>query len=200
MKETEAYLEKFERFEKQATHPSWVFPLRKAGIARFAELGFPTLKHEDWRFTNVAPIAKLPFNPVFEAARNGLSSNTISKFTIGSLPARRLVFLNGHYQADLSPVGPKEQGVTITNLAAALASDSGLIEKHLGRYARGENNPFTALNTAFFQDGAFVHLSAGRKIEKPIHLVFISTSTEPGSTSQPRNLIIAEKGSQATIL
>ena len=59
----ETYLQRFEKFEKEPRQPSWVFPLRKAGIARFAELGFPTLKDEDWRFTNVAPIAKLPFKP-----------------------------------------------------------------------------------------------------------------------------------------
>ena len=57
---TEPYLQKFDKFEKEAKQPSWVFPLRKAGLARFAELGFPTLKDEDWRFTNVAPIARLP--------------------------------------------------------------------------------------------------------------------------------------------
>jgi len=68
MKETDPYLAKFERFENEAKQPSWLFPLRKAGIARFAELGFPTTRHEDWRFTNVAPIAKLPFRPVFDQA------------------------------------------------------------------------------------------------------------------------------------
>ena len=69
MKETDPYVETFERFEAQAKQPAWVFPLRKAGITRFAELGFPTLQQEDWRFTNVAPIAKLPFKPVFEVSR-----------------------------------------------------------------------------------------------------------------------------------
>ncbi|HVV71842.1 MAG TPA: hypothetical protein VHI52_10145, partial [Verrucomicrobiae bacterium] len=72
MKETEPQLEKFERFEKRAQQPAWVFPLRKAGIARFAELGFPTLQDEDWRFTNVGSIAKLPFRPVFEPPKGAV--------------------------------------------------------------------------------------------------------------------------------
>ena len=76
---TEPYLQKFDKFEKEAKQPSWVFPLRKAGLARFAELGFPTLKDEDWRFTNIAPIAKLPFQPVFAASRNGLSAADLAK-------------------------------------------------------------------------------------------------------------------------
>src|SRR5213079_1021118 len=101
MKETDPYLAQFERFENEAKQPSWLFPLRKAGISRFAELGFPTIKQEDWRFTNVLPITKLPFKPVFAAARNGLTPDTISKFTFGRLTAHRLVFVNGHYVADL---------------------------------------------------------------------------------------------------
>ena len=90
MKETEPHLEKFERFEQQAKHPAWVFPLRKAGLARFAELGYPTLKDEDWRFTNVAPITKLPFEPVFEPAANDSTCGAVGQFTFGRLAARRL--------------------------------------------------------------------------------------------------------------
>src|SRR6266568_440215 len=90
MKETDARLAKFERFEKEAKQPSWIFRLRKAGIARFAELGFPTLKDEDWRFTNVAPIAKLPFEPVFETRRDGLSADAIARFTFGQATLTRL--------------------------------------------------------------------------------------------------------------
>src|SRR5262249_37343347 len=150
-------LRKFERFEHESKHPSWVFPLRKAGLARFAEMGFPSLQDEDWRSTNIAPIAKLPFKPVFEA-RNGVSAETISKFVFGAAAGRRLVFVNGCYAADLSSPGPQETGLAVGSLAEALKNDSGLIESHLGRYATGEDNPFTALNTAYFQDGAFIHL------------------------------------------
>ena len=62
-RETDPYWEKFEGMNLESKHPSWVFPIRKAAISRFAELGFPTTNDEDWRFTNVAPIARLPFKP-----------------------------------------------------------------------------------------------------------------------------------------
>ncbi len=201
MKETDPYLEKFERFEEQAKQPAWVFPMRKAGIARFAELGFPTLQQEDWRFTNVAPIAKLPFKPVFRASSNNLTREGIAEFTFGSLAASRLVFVNGHYVEELSSsAGPQPQGVIVSSLAAALAGDTGLIKEHLARYAQGEDNPFVALNAAFFQDGGFVYVPAGKRLEAPVHLLFISTASEAGATSHPRNLIIAEKASQVTVL
>src|SRR5205814_6273423 len=103
--DTDPHLAQFERFETEPKQPSWLFPLRKAGMARFAELGFPTLRDEDWRFTNVTPIAKLPFKPVFEAARDGLTRERVARFTFGELPAHRLVFVNGHYSAELSSPG-----------------------------------------------------------------------------------------------
>ncbi len=200
MKEADQYVETFERFEAQAKEPAWIFPLRKAGIARFAELGFPTLQQEDWRFTNVAPIAKLPFKPVLQASRDGLTQEAIAKFTFGRLAASRLVFVNGHYAPELSEPGSQPEGVVVSSLAAALADNAELVKRHLAQSAQGEGNAFAALNAAFFQDGGFVYVPAGRRVEAPIHLLFISTAKEPGATAHPRNLIVAEKGSQATVL
>src|SRR5215208_6973609 len=155
MKETEPYLQKFERFESETKQPGWVFPLRKAGIARFAELGFPTLQDEDWRFTNVTPIAKLPFKPVDDLAADSVSPETVKQFTFGALDATRLVFINGHFAPRLSVLPAPTPGVTISNLASALTNESAFLEKHLGRYADTEKNSFSALNTAFFSDGGF---------------------------------------------
>ena len=90
-KQTEPQLRQFERFENQPKQPAWVFPLRKAGISRFAELGFPTLKDEDWRFTNVAPIATSPFKPIFEPRTNDLNRDSLARFAFGGLPSTRLV-------------------------------------------------------------------------------------------------------------
>jgi len=199
MKETDPYLEQFKRFEGEDAQPSWLFPLRKAGLARFAELGFPTLKDEDWRFTNVAPIAKLPFKPVFDASTNGISATALAKFTFGNLNGPRLVFVDGHFAKEFSTV-QTVKGAEVTNLGAALASESTFLEKHLGRYVSIEKNAFAALNTAFFQDGAFIHVQPGVAVAEPIRLFFISTGKEAGATTHPRNLIIAEKQSRLTVI
>src|SRR3954453_21002463 len=122
MKETDPYLEKFERFEKQPTTPAWVFPLRKAGISRFAELGFPTLKDEDWRFTNVAPILDLPFKPILAPTANGIKPELLSRLAFSFLPSTRLVFLDGLWVEKLS--SPRPTGVKAVSLAAALTDDS----------------------------------------------------------------------------
>ena len=194
------YLAKFERFEKQAKHPAWLFPLRKAGMARFAELGFPTPKHEDWRFTNVAPIARLPFRPAFDGDAQGVNSEALSQFTFARVPGPRLVFVNGQFAKELSTLGPVPAGVKLANLVAALASDPALLEEHLGRHARIEDAAFAALNTAFFQDGAFIFVPDGVEVPEPVRLLFVSTGKEAGATTHPRNLIIAGKQSRVIVI
>ena len=89
MMENGPYLEKFEQFEKGAKDPAWVRVARKAGISHFVELGFPTLQDEDWRFTNVAPIAKLPFEPVFEPTRDAVAAKALNQFTFAGLSGSR---------------------------------------------------------------------------------------------------------------
>ena len=197
---TGPYLEKFGRFENESHVPAWLFPLRKAGISSFAEQGFPTLHDEDWRYTNVAPIARLPFHPVFEPAPNGNTAAALDRLAFANVDAHRLVFVDGHYSEKLSALRPLPAGVRATNLASALASDSALLEKHLGRYARVEDNAFAALNQAFFLDGAFIHVPANVTVPIPIQLVFISSAPTAGATVHPRNLIIAEANSRLTVI
>jgi len=199
MNETESHLEKFSRFEKSTRQPAWFAPARKAGLARFAEQGFPTLKDEDWRFTNVAPIAKLSFKPTLAEAAPDLNQKALAAVPLMNLPAHRLVFLNGHCVHSLCTV-TAPSGVTISSLAVAMEQSRAALEPHLAQYAQTEKNPFTALNTAFFQDGAFIHLPKGHVLDLPVHLVFVSTSRESGATAQPRNLVVAEAGSQAIIM
>jgi len=200
MKASDPYLARFEdAFEREgaARGPAWLYPIRKAGISRFAEIGLPTVQHEDWRFTNVAPIGRLPFKPVVEAQEENVD---LKHFHFLGIPSSRLVFVNGHYSKRLSSVLPQEAGVQIGSLAAALASDGALLQKYLARFANGDENGFSALNTAFFSDGAFIHVPAGKTVREPVHLLFVSTASEAGAAIYPRNLIIAERDSKLTVI
>jgi Fe-S cluster assembly protein SufD len=185
---------------ESASQPKWLAPLRKAGLAQFSELGFPTLQDEDWRFTNVAPIEKLTFTPAKEAAVNGAESKLLSEAAFTKLPGNRLVFVNGFYSAKLSSLEKIPNGVRIENLSATLAKDSALIEKHFGKYANTANNSFAALNQAFFSDGAFIFIPKGVEVAEPIQLIYISSAKQNGETIQPRNLIIAEANSKLTVV
>jgi Fe-S cluster assembly protein SufD len=197
MKHADPHLAAFEQWERhRAAEPAWLINLRKGGMARFSEIGFPTLRHEDWRFTNVTPIARLPFNPAFEPRD---AEADVKHFNFANLDVTRLVFLNGHFSPQLSTISQAD-GVKIESLARVLESDGALVQKHLGRHARIEQNAFTALNSAFFTDGAFIHLAPGQIVPRPVHLLFVTTGAEPGAASHPRNLIIAEHDSRATII
>ena len=196
---TDLLVGKFSQAES-ATQPKWLAPVRKAGIAGFAEMGFPKLSDEDWRFTNIAPIAQLPFTLAAQVAVNGAESKLIAESVFDKLPGHRLVFVNGFFCAKLSHIKPVSGGARIENLATTLVKDSALIEKHLGKYAHTANNTFASLNQAFFTDGAFIFVPQGVEIAEPIQLIYISSAKQIGETILPRNLIIAEANSKLTVV
>jgi Fe-S cluster assembly protein SufD len=109
----------------------------------------------------------------------------------------RVVFVNGFYAPELSAI---PAGVTVGNLAEALVRAPEEIEAHLGRHAAFENHFFTALNTAFFHDGAYLRVPAGQVIEEPIHLIHLSLLGDEGALVSARNLIVAGENSQVTIV
>jgi Fe-S cluster assembly protein SufD len=197
---TELLVEKFSQFEAAPHQPKWLLPVRQAGLAGFAELGFPKLSDEDWRFTNIAPIANLPFQLAREVGVNGAETKLTDESAFAKLSGHRLVFVNGFFSAKLSSLKPVSGGVRIENLFTALAKDSALIEKHLGKYARTANNTFAALNQAFFTDGAFIFVPAGVEVAEPVQLIYISSAKQNGEVILPRNLIIAEANSKLTVL
>ena len=196
---TELLVAQFARLET-AAQPRWLLPVRKAGIASFAEQGFPTLHDEDWRFTNVAPIAKLHFRCATPAAVNGAEPAALEAAAFTKLGGHRLVFVNGYFSAKLSSGAPVSGGARIESLSAALAQDAALIEKHLGKYARTLGNPFAALNQALFSDGAFIYAPRGVEVAEPVQLIYVSSANKSGETILPRNLIIAEANSKLTVV
>ena len=202
MKETDQPLEQFGRFERDgdAHQPAWLYPVRKAGLARFAELGYPTRRHEDWRFTNVEPIAQRPFQPVWDLKDAAVSSKALQSLPFAKLDGHRLVFINGHFSPSLSTIRKEEEGVQILPLSSAWDAQSELLQRHLARHPGNADNPFASLNDAFFTDGALIHVAKGKSAAAPIQLVFLATTAEPGAVSHPRVLVVAEDGSQVTVL
>ncbi|HTZ99839.1 MAG TPA: Fe-S cluster assembly protein SufD [Candidatus Aquilonibacter sp.] len=194
------YLEGFTGLEKSAPSRQlpWLRKLREDGFARFAEKGFPTIRDEDWRFTNLSAISQTPFRLVRES-RHLPSQADIAPYHVEGA-ACRLVFLDGRFAPELSSVGILPGGVTVASLAAEIAQRPAAVEPHLGRYLDIQRDPFSALNTAFIEDGAFVHIPKGIVLEGPVHLLFISMGHDAPSVSHPRNLIVAEENSQATII
>ena len=111
-----------------------------------------------------------------------------------------MVFVNGHFRADLSRTGTLPGEATATSLTAALTEGSALLQQHLGQHAGINTNAFAALNQAFFTDGAFIQVPAGVTLNEPVQLIFISSSQQPAATSHPRNLIVAGPHSRLTVV
>jgi len=197
----ELYLETFEEFDQASRQqPAWLRSIRRQAFARFAEAGFPTTHDEDWRFTNVAPIARTSF----ELARDGVaqvSAADLEPFlprSFGAGPACQLVFVNGHFAPQLSPMAALPPGVKVGSLAEEIIRNPGELEPHLARYADIRRDAFCAFNTAFIEDGAYVRIRRGTVLERPIYLLFVSTARAP-SMAHPRNLMVAEEDSQAAV-
>jgi Fe-S cluster assembly protein SufD len=196
----ESYLENFNEFEKLAAghHLPWLRKLRQNAFARFCEAGFPNTHDEDWRFTNVSAIAQTAFR-LTRNRRVRLSRQELEPYQVAGV-ACQLVFVNGHFARELSLLGKLPNGVKVSSLAGEIADNPGATEPHVGRYLDVGRDAFCALNTAFVEDGAYVHIPRGTLLEDPIYLLFVSTADDAPSMSHPRNLIVAEEDSQATFV
>jgi Fe-S cluster assembly protein SufD len=194
-----AYQSDFERLISGplTAEPQWLARFRRESLDRFESLGFPTMKNEDWHFTSVAPIADRVFHP---SEGKALSREILASFQLPQLGGPTVTFVNGHYSAELSTKLDEESGVSFESTADAIRRDSGeSLRQQLGTIAVPASSAFTALNSAFFRDGAVLRLTRNAVVDAPIHLVFIAAGGD-GSVSHPRNLIVADAHSQATIV
>lgn len=184
--------------DRFSAEPAWLRVRREFAFERFSRLGFPTTHDEEYKYTNLAPIARADFR-LASPASVPVSRERVESLALG-LTGPRLVFVDGYYRADLSKLRSLARGLRVENLAAALANDASLLETYLTRQANPENHALLALNSAFFQDGALIQIPDGMVLAEPIHLLFLSTAAEPNRVSHPRLLIVAGRDSEASVV
>ncbi|MFH1017858.1 MAG: Fe-S cluster assembly protein SufD [Pseudomonadota bacterium] len=177
----------------------WVTALRRSGADIFRQRGFPTTQDEEWKDTNVVSLSEIGFGPA-PSAQLGIVPGYISSLRVGEARGPRLVFINGSFRPDLSDVRKLPPGVTVASLRGVLRSRPGELRNLLGRCANVASSPFTAVNAALFIDGAFLRIGRGVALENPIELSFLSVSNGVPVFSHPRNLIVAEEGSKASVI
>jgi Fe-S cluster assembly protein SufD len=194
----------FEEFERagQGNTPSWVQALRKGGIAHFAELGYPTTDHEEWRFTNVAPIARTAW--MLPDGSGKATEKDVVTNIFPDVPGKRIVFVDGRFSRELSskdlPGAQAASGLRVQSVHEAVRSTNPLVMHSLARYARYDENSFVALNTAFVNDGAVIIAPARFVAPEPIYILYISTASKPNTVTHPRTLIIAQRDSQLKVI
>jgi Fe-S cluster assembly protein SufD len=190
------YQANFARFEEElgSDANSSFHALRKAALERFLKLGFPGPRDEDWKFTNLATLAKTPFKSVAANTQHDLTLADLEETTFSLGGMHRLVFVDGNFEPELSASAGLPKNVVVGSLDAWRER----AEPHLGKYASFANHAFIALNTAFIADGAFVELPPGTVVEKPICILFVSTLD--GTVTHPRCLIRVGANSEVRIV
>src|SRR5437867_2948916 len=189
--------------EKHANEPSWLRELRQSAFQQFASAGFPGVDLEEWKYTNVAPIARTKFRPVLAANGTQLAKrNAMAPFTYTETRDSAFVFVNGIFRKDLSSRKALPEDVIALDLGEALqrADYETSIRESLEHY--GEANSFTLLNTALFAGGLFIKIPAHFEVGPAIQLQFISEPVKGDAPAAafPRVLIIGERNSAATIV
>ena len=201
------YLTDFRALGESVEQPEWLQDLRRKAFEHFQETGFPSARrgNEPWKYTNVAPVAEAEF---------ALASPPEHEPAVEELEAaapwctvwHELVFVNGHHSVALSESPathePREglRGAIVRPLAEAAVSHEDLVRKHLGGHAPYDYDGFTALNTAFLQDGSFLYVPDGQEIPTHIHLVFVTAAAGRPVATYPRTLIVAGRESKVTVV
>jgi Fe-S cluster assembly protein SufD len=194
------YQSRFEAFERSLNgdKSTPIHALRRDAISCFGEIGFPTTRQEEWRFTNVSPITKIEFQPILQYELNGTTRDDIRKYLIDG--AVHAVFVNGMFSPELSDIGTLPQGVVVGSLADALKKNPEKVQSNISRLVKSEENAFTALNTAFLWDGGFISIPKDVVIDRSIQFLFVASDHEQAYTAQPRNLIVAGANSRCKVV
>ena len=194
-----SYQAAFRTARETAPTVPWLELVRGSAMERFELLGFPTVRDEEWKYTNLATLAKENFVP---AATDELDlEDPQSKFGYTETAGAHLVVVNGFLRDDLS-VTTGLESVVATDLfnAAADARYNKVVRKYLARNAGYHNSGLTALNTAFIQSGVFLWLPKNVKLATPLQITFVADGIEQNSANFPRLLIVAEENSSATVI
>ena len=193
------YVSHFKAFERtlNGESKSALHQLRREAMEKLSDSGLPTTRHEEWKYTNIAPITKTEFTPVFKYDAAGLTREKIARYSFGT--HHQLVFVNGHFSADLSTAGSLPKGVVCGSLAASIRNGEKHVRQYLGTQIKIDETPFVSLNTAFLNDGAFLYVPDGILLEESIHILFVASSHTPVLVT-PRNLIILGNHAQASVV
>jgi len=174
---------------------SWLNGRRAQALERANALTVPTTRDEEWRFTDISQLTRASFQPISSSSPPSMSE--ISAF-LAPEAVLRLVFVDGVFAPVLSSTNGSPDSVVVTPLALAFGTHAAAIEPHLARHAGFENDLFTALNTAYLRDGAFVYIARNRKCPAPVQLLHVSI--EKDAAVYPRCLVVAESGSECTVI
>ncbi|WP_034042007.1 Fe-S cluster assembly protein SufD [Wocania ichthyoenteri] len=184
-------------FEDQADVDTYVHDVRNDAIKIFEEKGFPTKKEEAWKYTSLNKILKEDYS-VFPKQENTIDYNDIKKYFIHDIDSYKVVFIDGKYSSHLSQTTHDSIDVCLMSSALSKPKYRLIIENYFNKAATKDS--LSSLNTAFSQEGAYIHIPKNKLVEKPIQIIHLSTGNEAATLLQPRNLIVVDENSHVQII
>jgi Fe-S cluster assembly protein SufD len=194
------YLSSFSQLQTKlpGQDAAWLKTLRLQALEQFKQTGFPTDELESWKYTNLS-LNLLKESFAFEApASTVVVAAQLKKAGFDTDKAHLMVFVNGQFSKELSSLKTLAKGITVQNIASALTNET--VKAFVGKIALSQNRAFTAINTAFFTDGLFIQLEAGKVLDAPVHVVYISTNAGQATQTHLRNLLVLANDSKANVI
>ena len=193
----EKLLSSFIAFENQTNIDSYVHDIRSEAIKQFESIGFPNKKLENWKYTSLKSLLNTDYT-VLPEINNVLEFKNIKKYLIDDIDSYKIIFVDGKYCSHLSET--THEGMDICILSAALTQSKYelIIENYFNKIALKDG--ITSLNTAFSNEGVFIHIPKNKFVEKPIQIIHFSTGNESSLMFQPRNLVVVDENSQVQII
>jgi len=173
--------------------------IREVSVKRFAQIGIPDFKYEDYKYTNLKPAFEKSYRQELVRESALINLNEVFKCNIPQLDTHLVFLVNGWFYNGNNPAAALPKGVVLGSLEQIANEQPELLQNYLNRQAGLSNDPMVALNTAFAKDGFFIHIPKGAVIEKPIQIINLLSSDDNLMATQ-RNLIVAEAGSQVKVL
>jgi|TARA_B110000967_G_scaffold36803_1_gene36064 Fe-S cluster assembly protein SufD len=193
----EKLVSSFIAFENQVNIDSYVHDIRTEAIKNFENIGFPTKKNESWKYTSLKQVLDIDYS-IFPSENTALDYSKIKKYLIDDIDSYKIIFVDGKYSSHLSETTHEGMDICLMSSALNKPKYAAVIENYFNKAIKKDG--ISDLNTAFSNEGAFIHIPKNKLVEKPIQIIHFSSGNESSLMLQPRNLIIVDENSQLQII
>jgi Fe-S cluster assembly protein SufD len=193
----EKLVSSFIAFENKVNIDSYVHDIRTEAIKNFENIGFPTKKNESWKYTSLKQILDTDYS-IFPSENTALDYSKIKKYLIDDIDSYKIIFVDGKYSSHLSETTHEGMDICLMSSALNKPKYAAVIENYFNKAIKKDG--ISDLNTAFSNEGAFIHIPKNKLVEKPIQIIHFSSGNESSLMLQPRNLIIVDENSQLQII
>jgi Fe-S cluster assembly protein SufD len=187
-----------ETFEEQIDVHSTLHDTRTAAIKNFENKGFPTKKEEAWKYTSLNSILKNDYS-VFPKNENSIEFADVKKYFLHEIDTYKVIFVDGKFSSFLSSTTHDGLDVCLMSSALTKPKYKMVIDEYFNKIANKEES-LTSLNTAFANEGAYIHIPKSKVVEKPIEIIYFSTGVEAALMLQPRNLVVVGENAHVQII